>query len=192
MYSRLITAASEDAVTLADAKLHCGIDGDDSNATILGFVRSAVDWAQTFTGRQFVTATWELVLPYFQSTIELPHPPVSAITSIKYYDTGRTQQTLSSTVYKSDLLSTYARISEAYGQVWPATCAEIDKYDVVVVRYVCGYGAESAVPDAIKTAIKMLAGHWFENREASTTGPLSPVPMAVESLLMPYRVNWNV
>ncbi len=41
----------------------------------------------------------------------------------------------------------------------------------------------NAVPDTIRTAIKMLASHWYERREAAGEREMFPVPFAVQSLL---------
>lgn len=43
--------------------------------------------------------------------------------------------------------------------------------------------------DDITTAMLLLIGHWYANREAVVVGASpSAVPMAVESLLQPYRI----
>ena len=48
------------------------------------------------------------------------------------------------------------------------------------------------MPEALRSAIKLLTGHLFENREAVTVGPGGRVmPMAVESLIDPYRIWWE-
>lgn len=82
-----------------------------------------------------------------------------------------------------DTTTPVGRIAPGYGQIWPIVRQQLE---AVQVTYVAGFGGLYTVPDAIKTAIKMLVAHWYENREAVTPGPLSPVPMAVEALLMAY------
>lgn len=43
--------------------------------------------------------------------------------------------------------------------------------------------------DAIRSAILLMVGHWYENREAVIVGTsASELPLAVERLLHPYRV----
>ncbi|WP_261666895.1 head-tail connector protein [Erwinia mallotivora] len=43
--------------------------------------------------------------------------------------------------------------------------------------------------DDIRLVILLLVGHWYENREASVSGvTVSTLPLAVESLLQPYRI----
>lgn len=43
--------------------------------------------------------------------------------------------------------------------------------------------------DDIRLVVLLLVGHWYENREASVAGvTVSTLPLAVESLLQPYRI----
>lgn len=44
------------------------------------------------------------------------------------------------------------------------------------------------VPEALRSALKLLLAHWFEHREASADVALREVPLAVEALCWPYRV----
>jgi uncharacterized phiE125 gp8 family phage protein len=50
-----------------------------------------------------------------------------------------------------------------------------------------GYANAAAVPEAIKTAIKMMVAHWYANRETVAAQQMTTVPFAAEHLLMPYR-----
>jgi hypothetical protein len=44
------------------------------------------------------------------------------------------------------------------------------------------------ITESIKLAMKMLLGHWFNNREASSTLTIKDVPLSVDFLLTPYRL----
>jgi uncharacterized phiE125 gp8 family phage protein len=46
------------------------------------------------------------------------------------------------------------------------------------------------MPRKISAAIKLLVGHWYENREEITDIKLAPVPLAAAALLQQDRVNW--
>jgi hypothetical protein len=47
----------------------------------------------------------------------------------------------------------------------------------------------NCVPETIRTAMRLLVGHWYENREATVVGTTAAeLPLAVESLL---AMNWN-
>lgn len=42
--------------------------------------------------------------------------------------------------------------------------------------------------DDVRTAMLLLIGHWYANREAASSGGLTETPFAVEALLQPYRI----
>lgn len=62
--------------------------------------------------------------------------------------------------------------------------------NAVAVRCVVGYGSTaSTVPAAIRAAMKILIGHWFEHREPVVTGTIvAQMPMSVDALLWPFKV----
>ena len=161
----------------------------EENDLLDALEKAARRWCENYCRRSFVNTTWTLTLDSWPGTILLPRNPVSAVganTVVKYYDTAGSQQTLAAAAYTLDTTSIVARLVPAYGYSWPSTQGRIAALEVA---FVAGYGAAAtAVPDAIRTAIKMLAAHWYENREAVSVGNLKEVPMAVESLLAPYRI----
>lgn len=42
--------------------------------------------------------------------------------------------------------------------------------------------------DDVRTAMLLLVGHWFANREAVSDKSLSEIPLAVNALLQPYKI----
>jgi len=56
---------------------------------------------------------------------------------------------------------------------------------------VCGYGDAEDVPEAIKTAIKLMAAHLYENREIInfSSFDLNEIPEAFTALLANYRLT---
>jgi uncharacterized phiE125 gp8 family phage protein len=73
-----------------------------------------------------------------------------------------------------------------YGGTWPAG---LEDNDAVIVRWWGGYGTTGAsVPAAVRHAMLMLVGHWYENRGAVLVGSISKqLEFAVESLLSSQR-----
>lgn len=185
-------------VTLAEAKLHLRIDdGMTAEDTLISaLITAARQKIEIETRRALVTQTQMLKLDQFPSgempAIELPNPPLQNVNSVQYVDQNGDTQTLSASEYIVDAASEPARITPAYNTYWPLTRAQIN---AVTVTFVCGYAPVSGsptdyaanVPQALKAAIKLLVGHWYENREASTPLNLKPLPMAVDSLIWNYR-----
>ena len=183
----LVTAAATDPVALSEAKLHMRIattvtDDDDS---ITKLIAGATKYAQDFMRRQFVTATYDLFLDKFSTEILIPLPPTQSITTVKYTDDAGVQQTLASSVYQLDTNTKPARLREAFNQTWPTTRQEMN---AVEIRFLAGYGVATTVPESIKTAIKMLVAHWYENAEATIVGPnIKDIPLGVQDLLWADR-----
>ena len=58
----------------------------------------------------------------------------------------------------------------------------------VRIEYTTGFGDRAAsVPARAKTAIKFLAGHWFENRSLVALSPTSEVAHTWRRLLTGFR-----
>jgi uncharacterized phiE125 gp8 family phage protein len=71
---------------------------------------------------------------------------------------------------------------------WPAV--SLDTGLPITVRFVAGYGNSYTQPPAIVQAVRLLTGHFYENRESVVIGSFQPshVPDTVRALLWPWRV----
>ncbi len=185
MSLKLITAPAAEPVLLAEAKLHCRVDGTDDDALLTALIVAAREAAEHELGRALITQTWEKVLDAFPSAIRLPYPPCQAIVSVKYLDGDGIEQTLAAPSYQLDSHSEPAWLVPAYGYGWPATRAEPN---AVRVQFRAGYGdAGSDVPEAICLWILLQVGNWFRNREAASDLALIKTPY-VDRLLDRYRL----
>lgn len=75
------------------------------------------------------------------------------------------------------------------GQFWPPV---LYIPNAVEIHFTAGYSADaSGVPHSIKTAVKLLVNHWYENREIWTPGATSEaeLPFHVKSLLWLNRIE---
>lgn len=190
----LVTAPASEPLLRTEAKLHLRVDSSftDDDSLIDALITAARQHVENHTRRALVTQTWDLSLDGFPACNEIavPLPPLQSVTSVKYTDSGGTVTTWGTSNYLVDVAHQPGRIVPAYGVYWPVFTPSPS--NPVTVRFVTGYGAAGAVPEAIKAAMKLLIGHWYENREAvagnSNSTALAPVPLAVEALLAPYRV----
>jgi uncharacterized phiE125 gp8 family phage protein len=184
----LITAPTMEPVSLESAKLHARIDSALENSIVESQIVAARERAEVFTGRQLITATWELWLEDFpdQRWIEVPLPPLKTVTHVKYYDSDGVLQTFSSGDYS---VITPSGPHCLPGVIWLKATASwpytycYHRPDAVQVRFVAGYGATGAdVPQSIRQAMLLHITDHFDNRsEASGTA-------SVDALLWPFRV----
>jgi len=176
------TDPANPALSVANAKTHCRVTGSDDDTEITAYISAATDYVEAATGRQLVNGTYTLKLDTFpaEDYIELPRPPLSSVTSVKYYDTAGVQQTFSSDDYTVDTHSEPGRVVLNYGESWPNTRTQ---HQAVEIVFVAGYGADdTSVPENLQTAIRLLVGDFFENRESTTPITLQTTK-AVENLL---------
>ena len=202
---QLVTPPAGEPVTLLEAKQHLRVDVDDDDALIGSLIAAARQAAETITGRQLMTARWKLVLDAFPSatfthavsgaTFSLPaHAvllakcPVQTVLSIEYLDMNGTLQTMPADDYVLDAACEPARLTPAFGKAWPPTLPQIG---AVTVTFDAGYGLASAVPEGIKSWIKLRVGSLYGHREevsVLTRGRIDPLPF-VDGLLDGYRVS---
>lgn len=184
-------------LTLTEAKLHLKVDVTADDTLITALIQAAREWAENYTRRSFVQRTLELRLDCFPGVILLPRGPVISLTSLEYLDQGGTLTAVDASVYQSDLYSTPARLMPGFGQVWPT--AKYGTLNSVTATYVAGYEPSSDsptdyaanIPQAIKAAMKLMLGHWYENREAVVLANMQAleVPLAVKSVLAPFEIR---
>lgn len=185
----IATKATEFPISLAQAKSQCRVDITDDDIYILGLVEGATELVQTITRRALITQTWDWVFDAFPSSRELivPLPPLQSVTSVKYYDEDDTEATMSSDDYIVDTDTEPGRIVLRNDASWPSTTLRAARG--VIMRFVAGYGDdEEDVPMPIRNAIKLIVGHYYENREATAgVGNMQIIPMGVDLLLWNYK-----
>lgn len=145
---------------------------------------------EDYCRRALCTQTWRLQLDRFpadQSFLRMPRPPLQSVTSVQYVDLSGALVTWGAANYVVDPDSLPGRLHLAYGVSWPSTRGQAN---AVRVTYVAGYGdAGDALPEALRHALKLLVGAWYEHREPLVTGTIATtLPFSVQSLLGPYRV----
>lgn len=181
------TPPSASPVTLAEAKEHLRVDIDDEDTLIQSLIDAVVShldgWGGVL-GRCLLTQTWEIRLRSWPTCIRLPFPDVSAV-EIRYVDTSGVEQTVSGALY--EITQAPAGAVVEFKDDWTAPSYETDMAEPITVDVTAGYGAAGDVPAAIRQAILLLVGHYYENRMAVTEETLQVAPLAFKALLTPYR-----
>ena len=157
----LVTAPNL-AVNLGEVKDHLRVTHDEENFLISQYIRRAVAYAENRLSMKLMSQTWDYFMDAFPvGDILLPYPPLSSVTTIKYYDTDEAQQTIDTSDYRVDSVSMPARIE--YVSSWPTNFAKVN---AVEIRFVCGYATKGDIPENIINALFLLISHFNENRQA--------------------------
>jgi len=182
-------APATEPVTLAEAKSHLRVDGTDDDTLITELIKGARQLVEGNTGRSLITQTWRLTLDRFprnDEAIRLERPPLVSVESVTYVDTNGATQTMATSDYIVDTSHVQGEVALAYDKTWPDARAQ---QNAVLVNYTAGYGAASAVPEALKAAIKLRLGDLYENREASVIGTIHTANPAADALEAIYAVR---
>lgn len=163
----VVTAPAEEPVSLAEAKLDLRVDHSDEDELIEEYITAAREHVENVTWKALVTQTLEAAFDAWPqgSELVLPRPPLQSVASVTYTDSDGNDTVWDSANYIVDTRRKPGRIVLGYGKSWPT--ATLQPVNGIVVRYVAGYGAESAVPALYKKAIKLLVGEMYEHREAT-------------------------
>jgi uncharacterized phiE125 gp8 family phage protein len=184
MTLRLVTASTTPLVTLDEAKVQVHAESfTDDDTYLTGLVVVATEWIESWIGRSLRAQTWELRLDHFScGRIKLPKPPVASITHIKYIDTAGTETTWAAENYRLLGIGTIeSAVVPAYGVYWPLTRSEAEAVRVTFLT-------EASTSAAVKHAIKLIVGHFYENREDGSAEPPKAIHMGVMALLSTSQV----
>tara|TARA_R100001591_G_scaffold17596_1_gene23845 strand:+ start:5948 stop:6514 length:567 start_codon:yes stop_codon:yes gene_type:complete len=179
----VVTQPTQQVVNFDDLRDHLRIETHDDDALLVQYLDSATAQAENYTGLHLRSQTIKLWFDHFPTdSLKLYAAPFMAITRVDYYDTDNALQTYALSDVDVDL---YQGLIRPYPtKTWPDT---YDRYNAVGIEATVGYTA-ATLPVAIRQAILMMAGHFYENREATAprAAPKS-IEFGFKALLDPYR-----
>ena len=174
---------TSNVITTADLKAHLRVDHSDEDTLIEALRDAAIETVNNYCNTNLGDVTAVMYLDKFYAHWEIPVGPVISISSITYNTDVATVATLDAGNYYVDTVRKPARISiinapQVYDYV----------HNGVQVNFTYGY-TEASIPTAIKHAIRLLVGHWYENRRQVIQANSYEVPMGVHALLNTYRIE---
>lgn len=191
MYGLAVTSrtGTVDPVTLTEMKAHVRVDGTAEDTYLTDLISAAAVAVEDMQAKVFRQATMTMTMDMWPrgGLIRLPRYPVQSITSVTYLEEGESSATtFASTNYLLDANSLPPRVVLKKNKLFPSD--SIEAGPSITVTFVAGY-ADGEVPENAKHAIKLLAGHWYANREAVVTGTIATqMPESLRSLIMRDRL----
>lgn len=199
------TPPSIEPLSAAETKSYLKIDDSVDSTLITRLIETSRVWVENYTNRTLINTVYKLSLdsvgyqdvplkegtytgaykvPYLDY-IELPRSPVSAVSSVKYFNDDNTENTWATTNYYVDTAREPARIVLRNGGTWPTSLRNANGIEV---NYTAGYGATATdVPEAIRVAMLEHITFLYEHRGDDEGRQLQPSPM-LSSLLQPYVI----
>lgn len=181
----IVAAPTWVAVSLNEARKAARIDHPDEDTYLATLIDAAQSYVERVTGRQLSQQTIDIrIAGWWDGVLRLPRSPLQSVTSVKYFDTAGTEQTLSSASYIVRVVDHFQSTIEFAPNITKPTL-QSDRREPVTIRVVTGYTSQSAVPAISKRAIAELVAHWYEHRESVVTGTIATeLPLGLNALLL--------
>lgn len=184
---KIDTDTSTALLTTAETKTFLKVDVSDDDTLIDNLITAATLSCEEYTNRFFMQRTLLQYSPNWKGIKNLFKSPVGSVTHIKYYDNSDSLQTLSTDIYSLNNVLMPSKIELKDSQDFPSVA---DRWDAIEVKYVVGESATADVPQAIKEAVLLTVGHWYQNRQSVVTGTqVNEVPMTSKYLLDQYKIQ---
>ena len=198
-----ITPPSMDPINLQEAKAHLRQTSQAEDVYISGLIQSATGRVELFTSRALLTQTWDLWFdcqdlyqysynyegqyrfgnsPWDYSTkpIIVPKGQLQSVSYIYTYDINDTQAVFDAANYYVDTSSTPGRIWMKLNKKLPSN---LRPYNSFVIRFIAGWTDPALIPEQLRTGVRLLVSHMFENRE-----PTSEIPIGISDVLFPWKL----
>jgi uncharacterized phiE125 gp8 family phage protein len=182
MYTiEVVTPPESEPVTLNELKAHLRLNDDSEDALLTGFIKAAREVFESYTGRIVLPTTLRQHVPYFNSRVYLMRSQARSIVSVKYWDASNVLTTLED--FHSDVIT-------CPGSVWldsyPVTSST--KSPKAYVEFEAGWEPEQ-VPEMVKVGIKLLAAHYYEQRNSHSPEDLKTVPMGFKAVCEQFKTG---
>lgn len=178
-------------LTLADARLQLRLDEEDTDQDdhVKKLIAAARAHIENFYGIPIIRQTRQTHLFSFgRDPIWLGDAHDIEVTLIQYYDAAGVLQTLAPTDYLVDHISRPAKLWPATMKAWPSA---LSRPSGVQITWQGGWPDAAAVPADLAHALKLLIGHWDQNREAFVLGVVSAeVQGGLDALMQPFRCQF--
>lgn len=161
MTPTIVTPPSDDVVSLAELKAHLRVTHSVEDALIASLGAAATAYFDGWTGilgRCIMQQTWQITAT--AGDVILPFPDVTEASAA--YEAGASV------------------LTPEIGPCGPVVTLTED----CIVTFACAMPAR--LLPAVQVAVKLLVGHWYQNREAA--GPaMQEAPMAVDAIVAALR-----
>jgi len=184
------SAPATEPITAAELKTSLRIDASDEDTFLGTLIAAAREIVEDMTARRMITRSEKLLLDSWPEgdTIIIPVAPVTAVGAIVTKDEDDVSTAFASSNYIVDTSGPVAKIVLKSGSSWPTLGTDAKPVNAIEIPFTSGYASAGAVPAKMKLAVKLLAGHYYENRENSTPLNIHDIPMGIRAILTPLRV----
>lgn len=193
-----VTTSDALPVSTEDVMLDLRVDSDDEEDTIRRMIRGAADFMERRTAYAILPGSYQVLLPgWWYGELEVHRGPVREVSAIEYLRGPNDWVAV-------DLANFYVEFGALGRSFTMRTLSTFDRPDLwsevkrVRVSFTAGFAtaaeeeadANAQMPDGLRTALIMLVGHYYKNRELFAAGAMEAVEKDAMGILGAYRQYW--
>lgn len=178
-------------ITAAELRARLRLNDAAEDTALTEWIAAAVDRFEHDTGRPVLATTYRQDLSRWPSgPIVLGRGGVTAVAAVRRNLDGSVED-LAADQWRADLDTPPARVTLAATPATVTTAAGISISPVGSIEFTAGYENAAAVPKLLRTALMLLAGHWYGNREAyrDSAFEMRETPQGWKAITARYRVG---
>ncbi len=183
-----LTSPQNNAIELAEVKAHLRVDYDEEDDMIAGLIDAATLQCEKYQNRTYINQNLKVTFDDLIKCINIPRPPLISINSVKLNLEDGSQVVVDSDDYLYDPGAHQSKFYfSGFDDYIGYTLKERNGFEIELTA---GYGELTTdIPSDIKLAIKLLVGHWHQNRETSSRLRVNEIPYGVYSILSKDRIK---
>jgi uncharacterized phiE125 gp8 family phage protein len=157
-------------VEAVELREHLRLNDAAEDGLLTEFLASAVELFEHDTDRPVLATTYRQDLSKWpcgpNSPIVLGRGGVTAVAAVRVYQADGSTVDLAADQWRANLTTPPVSVSLASTPATLTTAGGIAVVPVGAVVFTAGWSTPAAVPRQLRVALKLLAGHWYQNREA--------------------------
>lgn len=164
------------------ARLRLNDQGEDD--LLEQFIRSACDRFEADTNRPVIATVYRQYVNRWPTELVLGRGGVTSVASVIAYIAAGVESTVNASTWRAQLKAPPAAI------IFPDSTPDASLWHPAgYVQYTAGWANAAAVPAEVVTAIALLAGFFYQNREAFTEADLKALPIGWQSIVGRYKLG---
>lgn len=185
-----ITPPTVAPVPVAALRGRLRLNGTAEDPDLEEFLAAAVEQFEDDARRPVLATTYRQDLSCWPcGPIVIARGGVTAVNAVGWYDADGEPNDLDPAEWRAEVRTPPARVTLAANPAPVVTAAGIDVATVGYVTFTAGWATPAAVPRRVRTAIMLLAGHFYEHREAFLEGTLSELPSGWAAVVSQYKLG---
>ena len=176
---------ASEPLSLDDMKAHLRLTTSDDDNSVSQLLVAARHALEARAGLAFMTQAWTFRLD--RNRVEHMGDVLLPISPIKSIDAVRVVMSDGQAVDVSD--DQYSVQAGTIGRVKFNTALPVNTQPLssIEIDFTAGHDTINLIPAELRHAIRLLAAHFYENRESASEARVFSIPRAIDALIAPYR-----